>query len=273
MTPFRAMRRGYESRFEPVERAVLAKVARDVAALLRDESGLGPAERPERPWGPDAGPRPAKPARPGAGPGGLRAPDDLSALGIPTDGELASLTGMTGVARVPSDPAALRLLPDASKDDPDVAAEFRHLTQSDLARSKVSRLENLAELLDPRDAPERAVQQAGRHGAPPPVRVPREDAAAVAGALTDVRLVIAERLRLATDEDVERLTDEVMWDNEAGRDIPPADDDRAATRFWAGVFVAAGYAQESLVEVMLADLRSGQRAGQPDDGEAPGGEE
>jgi hypothetical protein len=87
------------------------------------------------------------------------------------------------------------------------------------------------------------------------VRVPREDAEQFAGALTDVRLVIAERLGLKSDEQVMQLTDEIMWDRQAGREIPVATDGRAARRFWSGVFVAAGYAQETLMDVMLSELR------------------
>ncbi|MCP2262925.1 DUF2017 family protein [Promicromonospora thailandica] len=242
MTPFRAMRRGYEARLEPVERVVLARVARDVADMLREEAGLDLF---------DDGGEPGPSAHPGPGKGqawanGLLAPDEL------TDADLARLTGVTGIARHPTDPAAQRLLPDASKDDPELAGEFRRLTQNDVARAKVDRLEAFAALLDlPSDAP----STLGRHGAPPPVRVPREDAEQFAGALTDVRLVIAERLGLKTDEQVMHLTDEIMWDRQAGREIPVATDGRAARRFWSGVFVAAGYAQETLMDVMLAELR------------------
>ncbi|GGM25758.1 DUF2017 family protein [Promicromonospora citrea] len=244
MTPFRAMRRGYEARFEPVERVILARVARDVADMLREEAGLDLLD--------DTG-APGPSAHPGPGKGqtwanGLLAPDEL------TDADLARLTGVTGVSRLPTDPAAQRLLPTASKDDEDLADEFRRLTQNDVARAKVERLEALAALLDlptGDDAP----STLGRHGAPPPVRVPREDAERFAGALTDVRLVIAERLGLRTDEQVTQLTDEIMWDRQAGREIPVATDGRAARRFWSGVFVAAGYAQETLMDVMLAELR------------------
>lgn len=243
MTPFRAMRRGYEARFEPVERVVLAKVARDVSAMLREEAGLDLFADDDP--GPSAHPAPGKGQ---AWANGLLAPDEL------TDADLARLTGVTGVGRVPTDPAAQRLLPDASKDDADIADEFRRLTQNDVAQAKVDRLEAFAALLDlpsGEDAPE----PLGRHGAPPPVRVPREDAEQFAGALTDVRLVIAERLGLKTDDQVMQLTDEIMWDRQAGREIPVATDGRAARRFWSGVFVAAGYAQETLMDVMLAELR------------------
>ena len=138
MTPFRAMRRGYEARFEPVERVVLARVARDVAEMLRDEAGLDLF-----PDGGDLGfsTHPA-PGKGQAWANGLLAPDEL------TDADLARLTGVTGVGRVPTDPAARRLLPDASKDDADMAGEFRRLTQNDVAQAKVDRLEAFAALLD-----------------------------------------------------------------------------------------------------------------------------
>jgi hypothetical protein len=238
MTPFRAMRRGYEARFEPVERIVLARVARDVADMLREEAGLDLfPDDGELGFSTHAGPGKGQ-----AWANGLLAPDEL------TDADLARLTGVTGVGRVPTDPAARRLLPDASKDDADMADEFRRLTQNDVAQAKVPTGE---------DAP----SPLGRHGAPPPVRVPREDAEQFAGALTDVRLVIAERLGLKSDEQVMQLTDEIMWDRQAGREIPVATDGRAARRFWSGVFVAAGYAQETLMDVMLSELRGRRPAG------------
>ena len=248
MTPFRAMRRGYEARFEPVERVVLARVARDVADMLREEAGLDLfVASDELGLSAHAGPGKSQ-----VWANGLLAPDEL------TDADLARLTGVTGVGRLPTDPAALRLLPDASQDDADMAAEFRRLTQSDVAQAKVDRLKAFAALLD-LPTGEDAPSTLGRHGAPPPVRVPREEAEEFAGALTDVRLVIAERLGLTSDEQITQLTDEIMWDRQAGREIPVATDGRAARRFWSGVFVAAGYAQETLIDAMLTELR-GRRA-------------
>src|SRR5690606_27497599 len=143
--------------------------------------------------------------------------------------------------------------------------EFRRLTQNDLARNKAERLEDFADLLEPPTSdedpdPDKAPWQTlGRHGAPPPVRVPRESAESVAGALTDLRLVIAQRLGIDSDEDVNTLTDQVMWDQQMGREIPVAADGRAARRFWSGVFVASGFALETLMDVMLADLRGRPR--------------
>lgn len=235
MTPFRSAPAGYVARWEDVEREVLARVARDVAELVRAESGLEP---------------------------GVEVGDGVA---------------FTGVARVPQDPAVQRLLPDAHQDDADVATEFRHLTQTDLAAGKVARLLAFADAIDsPDELPDdpRAAAE---------IVVPRESAQEFAGALTDVRLVLAERLGMVDDADVEALHDDVLAgldedddedDDEDGTETDDADDapDEYAgwervglsgreRRYWGGVFVAAGFAQESLVDEMLADLRAGRSEG------------
>ncbi len=231
MTPFRSTPDGYVARWEAVECHVLARVARDVAELVRAESGLGP------------------------------------------DVEVGEGVAFTGVGLVPHDPAVQRLLPDAHRDDPDVAADFRHLTQTDLAAAKVARLEAFADALDPEgDAHDDGEldEQAWAGGAQ--ILVPRDEAQAFAGALTDVRIVLAERLGLEDDAAVELLHDEVIAgvageesddadepdDADGTGDAEDADDvtDGEQRRYWGGVFVAAGFAQESLVDEMLADLRA-----------------
>ncbi|MFF2452166.1 DUF2017 family protein [Isoptericola sp. NPDC058082] len=230
MTPFRSAPAGYVARWDDVEREVLGRVARDVAELVRAESGLEP---------------------------GIEVGDGVA---------------FTGVARVPQDPAVQRLLPDAHQEDADVAAEFRHLTQTDLAAGKVARLVAFADAIDSPDV----LPDDPRDGAE--LVVPRESAQDFAGALTDVRLVLAERLGLVDDADVESLHDDVLAgidddteDDETDDDPDDADDapDEYAgwervglsgreRRYWGGVFVAAGFAQESLVDEMLADLRAGR---------------
>jgi hypothetical protein len=229
MTPFRSTREGYEAYWEEAERRVIAGVAREVAVLVRDQAGL-----PER--GED---------------------DPL--------GSLSATTQSTGTPREPDDPAARRLLPDASRDDAEVTAEFRHLTQTDLAAGKVRALEQLADLLDGgadeglygddgslddlTDAFEDDPDDDDRGV----VLVARDDARQAASALTDLRIVVAQRLGLETDDDVEVLHDEVLADA-VGAD-PVRGLDAEVRRYWGGVFVAAGFAQESLVTAMLDDLR------------------
>ncbi|WP_425954643.1 DUF2017 family protein [Xylanimonas sp. McL0601] len=218
MTPFRATPVGYEAFWEEAERRVLAGIAREVAAMLRDQAGL--PERDE---------------------------DDPA-------GALWATTQTTGTERVPDDPAARRLLPDASRDDDAVSTEFRHLTQTDIAAAKVRGLESFADLLDGgqddyldtdddwEESGERAV-----------VTVGHDAARTVAAALTDVRLVVAQRLGLETDDDVEVMHDEVLADVVVAD--PARGLDAEVRRYWGGVFVAAGFAQESLVTAMLDDLR------------------
>ncbi|GAA1971909.1 hypothetical protein GCM10009718_04570 [Isoptericola halotolerans] len=224
MTPFRATPAGFVARWEPVEREVLARVARDVAGLLSADAGL---------------------------------PDEV------TDQEVA----FTGVARIPRDPAVQRLLPDAHREDAEVAAEFRHLTQTDLAAGKVSRLHTFADTVEAAD--DGGVAGPGSDGQ---VLVARDAAQDFAGALTDVRLVLGERLGLDDDADVEHLHHEVLTglgvveeaddvDPDADPDVDDAGLDAEQRSYWGGVFVAAGFAQESLMDEMLAELRARRGAG------------
>ncbi len=89
----------------------------------------------------------------------------------------------------PADPAVARLLPDGSRDDPDLAQSFRRLTERDLRESKRSGLSLAASALR----------------RPAPVVLADSEAQALLKGLTDVRLVLAERLGIATDEDAEFL--------------------------------------------------------------------
>lgn len=91
------------------------------------------------------------------------------------------------------DSALRRLLPDANREDPQIAAEFRRLTEHGLRRTKATRLEAAAEAL--RDS-------AGRGSK---VVLESSQAQDLMVALTDVRLVIGDRVGLETDEDGERL--------------------------------------------------------------------
>ncbi|CEA08538.1 hypothetical protein BN1051_01892 [Arthrobacter saudimassiliensis] len=101
---------------------------------------------------------------------------------------LAALVGMDSTARVPEDPALLRLLPDAVRGDDGEALEFRRLTERSLRESKAGALRGAALLLESS-----------------PVVLDDEQARWFARALNDVRLVLGERLGLRTDEDAERL--------------------------------------------------------------------
>lgn len=212
MRPFRRARRGYVAELSASERLVLAHVVGDVVELLQEQTGTVPHEDPE---------------------------------GARIEG-VAPLSAPAEDVQAPTDPAVRRLLPDASREDGEVSAEFRRFTQGDLVAEKAQRLLLLADLLlagDPQDAE-----------ALTPLIVRPDDARRVAGALTDIRVVLAERLDLRTDDQVEDLHDEVLAREESGVE-PPEEAPDAARRFLASVFLLSGWLQESLVELMLAEVR------------------
>lgn len=95
----------------------------------------------------------------------------------------------------PSDPALARLLPVASRDDAEQAAEFRRLTEHGLRSRKAATLA----------AAIAALEQAR----PPRLELDLDQARALAIGLTDARLILGERLGLRTDEDSERLHEEL----------------------------------------------------------------
>jgi hypothetical protein len=100
------------------------------------------------------------------------------------------------------DPALDRLLPNAHRGDDAVAAEFRRLTEEGLRQRKSANLDlamdRLAEATDDR------------------VELDETQAPAFLMALTDVRLLLGERMGMRTEEDAERLHAalETMDDND-----------------------------------------------------------
>ena len=154
-------------RLGDADRGVVAGLLEAVADLLDPE--VDAAADPDA--GPAAGPDAA---------GGRAGPDDAS-LWASLEADLA--------VEPPSDPAVARLLPDASRDDPELAQSFRRLTEQDLRERKRDSLGLAAAAL--------------RRSAP--VVLDDSEAQALLKGLTDVRLVLAERLGIATDEDAELL--------------------------------------------------------------------
>lgn len=170
-----------------------------------------------------------------------------------------ALTWPDAHAEEPTDPALARLLPSASQDR-EVAHEFRRLTESDLRRRKVANLR---------------LVWTGLRGPAGPLAVAREAAPAWAAGLTDVRLVLASRLGIETDDDAERLYDIAAGAVDArGNDADVDDDDlddvdvhdedvhdeddddldaevRAAL---AALYAALTWLSESLIQAMLDDL-------------------
>lgn len=123
------------------------------------------------------------------------------------------------------DGALDRLFPAGSREDEQEAAEFRRLTEQGLRRRKTGNLDvAIAALTTEEDE----------------LRLTRREAPAVVVALTDVRLVMGERIGLRTDEDaerVERLVDDL--------------DEEDPARFVLAVYDFVTWLQESLTQALL----------------------
>ena len=246
MRAFRPVGDLYVAGLDPVERDVFATVVADVAELL----GAGRFGDEADDAAADAADGAAADAADAADPAAVRP----SALAMPR---------MSADAiPAPQDPAVRRLLPDASRDDDAVAAEFRRLTEADLRDTKVARLRDLWTALTGDAEP---VPGAGIDDDDDLV-VPRADAPALAAALTDVRLVLAERLGIESEEDADRLY-ETLEEQAEAQDAQDelggtVDDGRPAREILAeevraylgSVYAALTWLQESLMALLLADL-------------------
>jgi Domain of unknown function (DUF2017) len=156
VTGVKRTRRGVVVSFDEVEASLLRHLVGEVRDLLADGEELPP---------------PAS-----------------SAAGVPTDAELSALTGLDAGAdetMPPGDPALARLLPDAYRDDPDAAGEFRRLTESSLRRDKVSAAERLLAALP--------VEGAGE------VRLDPETTESWLATINDVRLALGTRLEVTEE--------------------------------------------------------------------------
>jgi len=154
VTAVRRTRRGVVVSFDEVEASLLRHLVGEVRDLLTDgEEDLLPAL-------------------------------STGAAGLPTDAELSALTGMAGAvdSETPEDPALARLLPDAYRDDPDAAGEFRRLTEGSLRRDKV-------------DAAERLLAALPDEG-PGEVRLDPDTTESWLSTINDVRLALGTRLEV-----------------------------------------------------------------------------
>ncbi|MDN4478890.1 DUF2017 family protein [Demequina lignilytica] len=156
--------------------------------------------------------------------------DDLASV-------MRFLERLDDAAVEPDDPALLRLLPNAAPDDREVADEFRRLTHQDIRDGKIDRLRRVWEQLS---AP-------GDEWA-----VPSDEVMATAAALTDVRLVVASRLGIESDEDAEALHRDIAEASAGLRTADPEDLGLDPERLWLGMlYDALTWLQESLVSLRI----------------------
>ena len=212
MREFTSSHQGYEAELTVGERVALAQLAGELLMLL--ETGAEPSDSSDKPH----------------------------------DDPLPHFS--SGPLSEPHDAVLRRLVPDAAPTEPDVGAEFRRLTQHDLLESKQVRLQALiATLLADGVALEFDSQDHRTQLRSVELLVSREAAPDFAGALTDVRLALSERMGIHTDTESEQLHDDVV----AGWEGAQVLDDEA--QHMGTLFLFAGFLQESLLIQMLADLR------------------
>ncbi|MBD8021644.1 MULTISPECIES: DUF2017 family protein [Brevibacterium] len=194
---------------EPGEKHIFRSLLSDVAVMLGGEDELdAPAGEPEADAAPEAG--------------------ESGAREVSAD-DLARLVGISTAER-PEDPAVLRLLPDVDGDDAERSAEFRRLTEHDLRESKLANIR--IALYD--------LSLTGR------IELDEAHTRAWSMALNDVRLVLATRMSMASESDVEDL-----YAREAADEL----DDQQATMLTVYDFLT--WAQERLTSILLSGLGPG----------------
>lgn len=245
MRAFMRRRGRYVAELDATERSILARVVIDTATLLGDtpppeedepdQSTSGHPHNPDMPDGDDAAGATHTPAAgtPRTGHGPARAAPHGTGAGRESLADQISRLGQD--VPEPTDPALARLLPPASRDDEDLAREFRRLTQDELRNDKIARLRMVWA----------ALRAPGTK-----LTVEPDQAMDWAAALTDVRLVLSERLNIRTDEDADEIyaLAAAPRTGEAGGE----EDLRLAL---ASVYAAFTWLQESLVQVMLPTLQ------------------
>lgn len=197
---------------DPDERAVIARVVADVGLLLGGE-----------PFGME--------------------------IDVPAGEEDPLFRHLLGLERAltdPADPAVLRVLPNASPDDREVADEFRRFTEPELRTLKVDRLRVMWRSLS-EDGPE--------------WMVPEADALSTAAALTDIRLVLASRLGVTTDDEAVALHEEIERAHDQATQNDPGHEVQNPERVWLGMlYQALTWLQESLMNYVMRDDVTGDDA-------------
>ena len=195
--------RGVRARFDAPEAVLLRSLIELVVDLLAE---------------PDADP-PSAPGSSGVPPGLAGETLDPGTPGVPSPAELEAMFGSGRPAQTPQDPALARLLPDAYRDDPDAAGEFRRFTEESLRNAKQESARIVLDTL-PADGG--------------PVKLSGEQAQSWLRALNDVRLALG--VRLGVTEEFEE-----QW-----QELDPVDPRWAAFEVYAWL----GAVQESLVQAL-----------------------
>lgn len=109
---------------------------------------------------------------------------------------LVSELGLGGPSQPPEDPVLQRLLPDAYRDNPDDSAEFRRFTESALTSAKVANAETVLATLVAG-----GLDLTGESATEVEIELGPDEVQAWLRSLTDIRLSLAVRLGIETEED------------------------------------------------------------------------
>ncbi len=192
MKPFRRRRRGgIVATFEAGEAQLLANLAGQVIELLRDRNAAGESE----------------------------------------DDPLAAQLGLGGSSLPPEDPVLRRLLPDAYRDDEQEAGEFRRFTERGLTTIKVDHAEALIGSLVDGGLEIGALIVAVDDPSEVEVELDPSAVQSWLRSLTDIRLSLAVRLGIDTDEDAMLV----------------GESEDEATAAMSEIYDWLGYVQESLI--------------------------
>ncbi len=197
MEPFRSVRGGgARAWLAAAEAALLRNLVGQIMALVDPGSGDPEGES-------DPGDRGSE--------SGHDLPDDLAAL--------EAMLHEPGAAQAPEDPVLARLLPDAYRDDPEAAGEFRQYTEPALRSAKHQVAQQMLDTLP---------EAGGR------IQLSRDQALSWLKALNDVRLALG--VRLGVTEEFEE-----QWAR-----LKPDDPQWTAYEVYAWL----GAVQESLVQAL-----------------------
>src|SRR5699024_9429175 len=156
---------------------------------------------------------------------------DRTGSGESSPDPLFAQLGMGGSHLPPEDPVLRRLLPDGYTDDEEGSADFRRFTERTLSTSKVSNAETVIGSLTASgldlDEPDSSAETIE-------VELDDEQQMAWLRSLTDVRLSLAVRLGIESDEDAEAV----------------ANSEDEATAAMSDIYDWLGYVQESLVQAL-----------------------
>jgi hypothetical protein len=142
---------------------------------------------------------------------------------------LVSELGLGGPSQPPEDPVLQRLLPDAYRDNPEDSGEFRRFTESALTSAKVANAETVLATLAAG-----GLNVADESEAPVEIELGPDEVQAWLRSLTDIRLSLAVRLGIETEEDT------MLLENSS---------DQALVAM-AELYGWLGYVQETLVQAL-----------------------